>query len=127
MPKSEHYTPAQIKKFQQLLLGARKARSMTQSQAAEAIGVSQALISSLERGPSSGTRVAELFRVLGYYGISADEVSSVLGYLKLEGEHRAQDPRVRKLLLAVDAIPTKDFDTILDALDFMLRGALVAS
>ena len=124
MDDREYYTPQQIRGFQELLLAARRSRHLTQTEVARRVGVSQTLISSLERGPSMGMRVGDLFRVLAFYGIEANEVQAVLGYLDYT-PHRENDPRVTRLFDILNAVPDEMLDRILDALDLMGRGASI--
>lgn len=123
MDTRDYYSPQQIRAFQELLQQARRTRMMTQVQVAQKIGVSQTLISSLERGPSMGMRVGDLFKVLAYYGIDPAEISDVLGYTA-NAPRKDADPRVDRLLDLLDAVPDTVFDAILRALELMVRGGL---
>lgn len=123
MDTREYYSPEQIRAFQDLLIGARRARNLTQGEVAKRVGVSQALISSLERAPTMGMRVGELFRVLAYYGIEPNTISDALGYAEF-AERRTDDSRVSHLVNALDSVPNDVFDSILRALDLMVKGAL---
>lgn len=117
------FSPQQIRAFQRLLIEARRRRKLTQVDAAKAIGVSQTLISSLERGPHNGMRVGELFRVLSFYQIEPNEVARALGYYGGDSGGDESDPRVRSLVHALECLPDDVADAILTALDLMVRGA----
>lgn len=125
MPYNERYTPEQVKRFRERLISARQSRSLTQVEAAEEIGVSQALVSSLEHGPSAGMRVGELFKVLSFYGIQPNEVADILGYAPNHIPRRADDPRVRRILQLLDVAPITKLDNIIEALALMVKGALL--
>jgi DNA-binding XRE family transcriptional regulator len=118
------FTPQQIRAFQKLLIEARRRRDLTQVDAAKQIGVSQTLISSLERGPHNGMRVGELFRVLSFYQIEPNEIARVLGYYGGKEESDESDPRVRSLVQSLECLPDDVADVILTALELMARGAV---
>jgi transcriptional regulator with XRE-family HTH domain len=116
------YTTEQIRNFQQLMLEARRSRGMTQVEAASKIGVSQTMISNLERGPQPGMRVGELFRVLAYYHIEPNLVAEVLGYWNDSTAER-DDPRFIAVVEGLASLPDTLYDQIIRALELMLHGA----
>lgn len=117
------FTREQARAFQRLLIDARRIRGMNQTQAALAIGVSQTLISKLERGPSSGMRMDELFRILAYYHIDANQVMQVLGYLDALPPPNGDSLRLQSAVNALYALPDDIIETILLALEWMIRGS----
>lgn len=118
------FTTEQVRRFQELLVGARRMRGLTQIEAARQIGVSQTLISMLERGPHKGMRVDELFRILAFYGIEPNLVAEALGYVEPgQMTTQADDPRVALLIAQLQALPDETADTLLTALEWMLRGS----
>lgn len=118
------FTPQQIRAFQKLLIEARRRRDLTQVDAAKAIGVSQTLISSLERGPHNGMRVGELLKVLSFYRIEPNEIARALGYYGGEETSDESDPRIRSLVESLECLPDDVADVILNALELMARGAV---
>lgn len=119
-----NFTPHQIRAFQKLLVDARRRQGLTQTQAAQNIGVSQTLISSLERGPHNGMRAGELFRVLSYYGIEPNTVAEILGYIDRGPATEEQGERVQQLTALLAGVPDDIAAFALNALELMLRGAL---
>lgn len=118
------FTPQQAKAFQQLLLEARRNRGLTQVQVANQIGVSQTLISNLERGPSNGMRVGELFKVLSYYHIEPNLVAEVLGFWSGDGDlSLREDPTFIAVVEGLAGLPDDLYDSIMQAITLMLRGA----
>lgn len=122
------FTTEQIHKFQNLLIHARRTRGMTQGDAAEAIGVSQTLISTLEKGPSWGMRTGDLFKVLIYYGIEPNAIAEALGFAVEHGLPRVnrENPRVAKLLTMFSELPDDTVQTILTNLEWTLQAAVQA-
>lgn len=118
------YTQQQVNAFQKLLLDARRIRGLNQTQVANQIGVSQTLISNLERGPTSGMRVAELFKVLSYYRIEPNLIAETLGYWD-EGSiaNPNNDPRFTSVIAGLANLPDDLCDQVLTAIELMLRGA----
>lgn len=122
MIDSPTFTPQQVRAFQQLLLEARRNRGLTQMQAANRIGVSQSLISNLERGPQPGMRVGDLFKVLAYYHIEPNAVAEALGYWQEDAIVR-DDPRFVAVLEGLAALPDTLYDHLMTSIELMLRGA----
>jgi transcriptional regulator with XRE-family HTH domain len=93
-------------------------------EAAREIGVSQTLVSTLERGPHKGMRVDELFRLLAFYGITPNQVAILLGYATDDEQASAiSDPHLRSLVQSLEHLPDDVTDAIVRALDLMVRGA----
>lgn len=118
-----HFTTAQVRAFQQLMRQARRLRGKNQTQVANEVGVSQTLISKLERGPAPGIRMDELFRVLAYYQIDPRQVSEILGYSSESAQAGGEDMRFQSVVNALYALPDSVAETILTALEWMLRGS----
>lgn len=118
------FTTQQIRAFQKLLVDARRKRGLTQTQAAQEIGVSQTLISSLERGPHNGMRVGELFRVLAFYGIEPNTVARILGYIDEGTKTEEQNEQLQRMIHLLAGVPDPVADFAFQALELMIRGAI---
>ncbi len=115
-------TSEQAQRFQDLLRSRRTARFGTQTEAAKGAGVSQTLISTLERGPHTGMRMIDLFKVLQAYDIEPNEVAAILGYYSPTKGDDAQPPRIRHLVGDLSRLPPDRLGRALDMMDVMLRG-----
>lgn len=109
----------QAQRFQDLLISRRKQRFGTQMEAAKGAGVSQTLISTLERGPHTGMRVLDLFKVLQAYGVEPNEVASILGYYVPSA---AGSPRITRLVKDLEHLAPDKQTKALDLIDIVLRG-----
>lgn len=122
MIETTMFTPEQMRRFQELLINARQMRRLNQTQVADAVGVSQTLISQLERRPSRGMRVDELFRLLAFYNIEPNTVAEILGYT-VEKVRIEEDPKALFLLAQLQVVPDEVRENIIRALEWMLRGS----
>lgn len=117
------YTKEQVRNFQRLMLEARRNRGLNQTQVANQIGVSQTLISNLERGPSNGMRVGELFRVLSFYHIEPNMVAEILGYWDGGELSIREDPQFVAVMEGLASLPDELYEQIIAVLQTYLRGA----
>jgi transcriptional regulator with XRE-family HTH domain len=105
----------------------RKDRQLTQVELAEAVGVTQAMISFYEKGvtePSASVLVA-LARELG---VSTDELLGLSKPAKKEPGHNRQNIRLLRKLRQAEKLPTKERRAVVQFIDALierqqLRGA----
>lgn len=125
MPTTEYvtFTPEQTRQWQELFQMRRKTLGWSQMKAAEMAGVSQTLISSIERGPHIGLRAADLFKVAKVYGIEPNDIARVLGTLP---EDRVYDSDTRKKLSqvwdSVALLPEDKLEQLLEVMEIVVRG-----
>jgi hypothetical protein len=115
-------TNEQAQAFQELPTTRRKQRYGTQMEAAKGAGVSQTLISTLERGAHTGMRVIDLRKVLRAYGIEPNEVASILGYFDQSNPRDPGDNRVKHLALDLQHMPADKRDRALGMIEALLKG-----
>ena len=111
--------------FQDLLRNRRKELAQSQMEVAAGANVSQALVSTLERGPHVGMRVFDLFKVLQYYHIRPDVVAATLGFtpeetLKIADERGERSKRILADLADFDEATQ---DRLLDSFELLMQGA----
>jgi transcriptional regulator with XRE-family HTH domain len=116
--------------FQNLLRGRRKELGQSQMEVASGANVSQALVSTLERGPHIGMRVYDLFKVLQYYRIRPDVVAGVLGFTPEEsaaGPLDARMERARRIFADMATLDEGTQDRLLESFQLLVQGARVAA
>jgi len=112
--------------FQDLLRNRRKELGQSQMEVAAGAGVSQTLVSTLERGPHIGMRVYDLFKVLQYYRIRPDIVAASLGFIAPESMGLGTDERVersRRILSDLAVFDEAMQDQLLDTFELLVQGA----
>lgn len=65
--------------FVTLWRDARERHGLTQAVVADRLGMTQATISQLERGPYVGMRFIDIAKLASFYGIALDEIAALLG------------------------------------------------
>ena len=100
--------PAQEKAFKELLRNARQMRGWSQQQAADATGVAQTVISSLERGPYPGMRLWDIWRLCDGYGIEVVDIRKALGWYGEREKDRMEEHEDPRLAVAIAALKNLD-------------------
>lgn len=118
-----YISPEQARAFQELFVEARRRLNMTQIQAAELAGVSQTLISTIERGPHVGMRVLDLFKVIRAYGIEPNVVAATLGMLPEAVTHSTSvASRLERLWSVIERLDDGKLEKVMDFLEIFLTG-----
>jgi len=95
---SHRFTIDQQRDFHDLMAEARKSRGLTQTEVSERTGVSQSVVSTIERSPYANMSAVDLFKLCDFYGISPNHIASVLGFWQEEETALSGNPEVRSLI-----------------------------
>jgi transcriptional regulator with XRE-family HTH domain len=90
----------------------RMTRGLTLGEVARETGVSDSLLSSLERGVAKGTSLVTTLIVARYYDIEPNEIARVLGLLR-SGEGKSQfSPEVERLAIQLAKLAPEDVERV---------------
>jgi transcriptional regulator with XRE-family HTH domain len=126
MPERETLgaTGEQARKWHDLLVGRRELKGLNQTEAAERAGVSQPLISQVERTPYTGMRLWDVLRILKVYGIEPNEAAEILGlYVPEEGGAvEEEDPVISMVCSELRQMPKDRREKAVDMFYTIVRG-----
>ena len=115
------WTMEQRKAFAQLLREARERKGLNQGEVAQRLKLSPGTLSQMERVAFDGMRWLDVVKLARFYGISLDEVATLLGQPPADPPE-VHSSRLRGLVGALDATPEPNKQFLLDVLDTLLKG-----
>lgn len=114
-------TPEQAEAFATLLRSAREGRGWLQLEAAKRAGVAASTLSRLEHAPYEGMRFEDIMRLCWLYGISPEQVASIVG-IPTSGDRQEVDGELTALCAVLQGLEQEQRTFVLKVLHAIIRG-----
>lgn len=119
MPRPSKHVVEPKERIGDRLRSFRLERGLTQTEVADALGLTQSNVSGIERGVR-GLTIQQVIQFAKLLGVATDDI---LGLKKPASNGVIRDRRLRRVVGEIDALPRRDKDALLKTIHNFLKGS----